>query len=124
MIFSFIADMLTAASENEKECLVTKRILEYIRLNPEKDLSTDTLSKKFSYHKNHINKLVKRETGRSLSEYIRYSKIEYAKTILSEDACSMTELSARLGYYDYSHFYKAFLLETGSHPAEYLPIKR
>ena len=124
MIFSFIADMLTAARENEKECLVTQRILEYIRLNPEKDLSGDTLSKTFSYHKNHINKLVKRETGRSLSEYIRYSKIEYAKTILSEDACSMTELSARLGYYDYSHFYKAFLLETGSHPAEYLPIKR
>jgi AraC-like DNA-binding protein len=122
MIFSFIADMLTAARENEKECLVTQRILEYIRLNPEKDLSGDTLSKTFSYHKNHINKLVKRETGRSLSEYIRYSKIEYAKTIIFEEGCSLSEISMRLGYFDYSHFYKAFYKEVGITPTEYMKI--
>ena len=71
-----------------------------------------------------INKLIKRETGRSLSEYVRYVKIEYAKTLLSEELYSTSEVAMRLGYYDYSHFYKAFLMETGVCPREYLPIKR
>ncbi|MBQ9132733.1 MAG: helix-turn-helix transcriptional regulator [Clostridia bacterium] len=123
MILSLIADMLTSTNRTKRECSVAQRIMEYIRLNPEKDLSGDALSNEFSYHKNYINKLIKQETGRSLSEYIRHAKIEYAKTLLSEDVCSMTELSMRLGYYDYSHFYKAFLLETGTRPTEYLPFK-
>ena len=59
-----------------------------------------------------------------MSEYARYDKIEYAKTLLSEELYSAEEVAAMLGYYDYSHFYKAFLAETATRPNEYLPIKK
>jgi AraC-like DNA-binding protein len=124
ILFSIIANMLTAARKIKGKSSAVLRILQYIRSNPEKDLSASALSKLFSYHKNHINKLIKQETGKSLSEYIRYVKIEYAKTLLSEELCSTSEVVIRLGYYDYSHFYKAFLLETGTRPTEYLPVKK
>lgn len=32
----------------------------------------------------------------------------------------MSEISVRLGYFDYSHFYKAFYKETGINPTEYI----
>ena len=123
-LFSVITDILASEQKSKKGSHTVERILEYINTNPEKDLSGDSLAKLFSYHKNHINKLIKRETGRSLSEYVRYVKIEYAKMLLSEELYSTSEVAARLGYYDYSHFYKAFLLETGARPTDYLPIKR
>ena len=123
-LFSVITDILASEQKSKKGSHTVERILDYIKTNPEKDLSGDALAKLFSYHKNHINKLIKRETGRSLSEYVRYVKIEYAKTLLSEELYSTSEVAMRLGYYDYSHFYKAFLIETGVCPTDYLPSKR
>jgi len=124
VMFSVIADILSSEPKNKKKNSTVEPIIEYIKGNPEKDLSGDALSKLFSYHKNHINKLIKKETGKSLSEYVRSVKIEYAKMLLSEELCSSTEVATRLGYYDYSHFYKAFVLETGTCPTECLPIRR
>jgi len=124
VLFSLVADLLSAAQATARKSEAVEEILDYIKSHPEKDLSGDALSKLFSYHKNHINKLIKQKTGRSLSEYIRYIKIEYAKTLLSEELYSTSEVAIMLGYYDYSHFYKAFLSETGARPTEYLPSKR
>ena len=123
-LFSVIADLLSAQKTNKPKSSNATPILDYIKANPEKDLSGEALSKLFSYHKNHINKLVKQETGRSLGAYIRHIRIEYAKTLLMEGLYSTSEVALRLGYYDYSHFYKAFLLETGARPTDYLPTKR
>ena len=124
VLFSVITDILASKQKSKKKNRAVERILEYIKTNPEKDLSGDVLAKLFSYHKNHINKLIKQETGKSLSAYVRYVKIEYAKMLLSEELYSTSEVAVRLGYYDYSHFYKAFLLETGARPTDYLPSKR
>lgn len=123
-LFSVVSELLSLEQKKAKKRSTAERILEYIKTNPEKDLSGDALSKIFSYHKNHINKLIKQETGRSLGEYVRSVKIEYAKTLLSEELYSTSEIAAKLGYYDYSHFYKAFLAETATRPNEYLPIKK
>ena len=95
-------------------------ILAYIRENPDGDLSSDALARRFLYHKNYVNHLVKSSTGKTLSRYIQGVKIEYAKSLLSEGGTSLTELALMLGYYDYSHFYKAFVAETGASPSAFL----
>lgn len=118
-LLSVFADMLRAASSERKKGSSAEEILAYIRRNPHKVLSAELLSKTFSYHKNHINKLVKKQTGKSLSEYIRYVKIEQAIVLLLEEGRAPTEIAVSLGYYDYSHFYKAFVAETGVSPTEY-----
>lgn len=118
-LLSVFADMLRAASNEGKKGSSAEEILAYIRRNPQNALSAELLSKTFSYHKNHINKLVKKQTGKSLSEYIRYVKIEQAIILLLEEGRAPTEIADLLGYYDYSHFYKAFVAETGVSPTEY-----
>ena len=69
-LFSVITDILASDQKSKKSGRAVERILEYIKTGPEKDLSGDALANLFSYHKNHINKLIKRETGKSLSEYV------------------------------------------------------
>jgi transcriptional regulator GlxA family with amidase domain len=70
-LLSVITDLLLATQETEKKHATVQQILAYIRHNPESDLSGEALSRVFSYHKNHINKLIKQETGRSLHAYAR-----------------------------------------------------
>lgn len=123
-LFGIIGEMLNSSKGQESNDSVTKQIIEYIRHNPEKNLSGESLSSLFSYHKNYINRLIKSETGKNMSDFIRYVKIEYAKALISEENCSLSELSSRLGYYDYSHFYKAFISETGISPKVYLSLQR
>ena len=118
-MLTIISDILNSQTIKKSVSVSAKNIVNYIKTNPENQLTIESLSKKFSYHKNHINKLIKEETGKSLIEFIRFIKIEYAKTLLFETDYSLTEISERLGYYDYSHFYKAFVQETNIAPSDY-----
>lgn len=95
-------------------------IIDYILLNPQEDLSGEALQKKFGYHKNYINQLLKDRSGKPLSEWIRQSKINHAKVLLAEMGFSPQQTAIELGYYDYSHFYKAFKQETGLTPTQYI----
>ncbi|MBR2322929.1 MAG: helix-turn-helix transcriptional regulator [Clostridia bacterium] len=95
-------------------------IITYIKQHPELELTGDTLSKTFNYSKNHINHLVKKACNLSLSTLIRKVKINRAIVLIRESNLTLIEISNRLNYYDYSHFYKAFIKETGTAPTEYL----
>ena len=91
-------------------------ILNYLRNHPTEDLSPHALEQRFGYHRNHINRLIRTRVGCSLSEYVRGCKIDCAKGLLLEMQLSPTQVALELGYYDYSHFYKAFLSVTGESP--------
>ncbi len=110
------AEILTSTIASDS---IADKIVEYIRLNYNKDLSAAIISKEFSYHPNYVNKLVKQKTGKCLSDFIRHVRIEYAIGLLYENDISFSEISSMLGYYDYSHFYKAFVSETGVTPSKY-----
>ena len=118
-ILSAISQILQSERQRKQKADGVDAILTYINLNPEKDLSATALSAMFSYHKNHINHLIKTATGATLTEYVRRVKITHAKTLLSEGEMHPTEVAAALGYYDYSHFYKAFKDETKKTPTSY-----
>ena len=118
-LLSLISDMLGASKRHTRN-IAAERIVDYIRKNPERELSGDELAEVFSYHKNYINKLIKAQTGKSVNEYVRYVKIEYAKSLIREHHHSLGEVAHELGYYDHSHFYKAFVAETGMSPTEYI----
>ena len=119
MIYNLLSQFSAGCQRSEVRNIRVEEIISYINLNPDKDLSADILSKKFSYHKNHINYLLKKGTGLSLSDYVRQVKIRYAKTLIVEGELPLSQVAAALGYYDYSHFYKAFIKETGLTPVQY-----
>lgn len=119
-ITSILSQLLRADAGRWGGCSRVGEILAYLRLNPDGDLSADALSRRFSYHKNYINQLIRGATGKTLSAYVRGVKIGAACARLSEGDASLSELALSLGYYDYSHFYRAFVAETGISPAAYL----
>ena len=95
-------------------------ILAYISAHPEENPTATTLAERFSYHPNYVNALIKRASGLSLGALLRRTKIAYACDLLTHGGLSPLEASVVLGYYDYSHFYKAFKAEKGCSPTAYL----
>lgn len=117
-ILSTVADIL-AADQKSKKKNSASGIVEYIRSNPEADLSVDALSAMFSYHKNHISRLIKKECGKTLVDLVREAKIDYAKSLIEVGEYSLGKISEMLGFYDYSHFYKTFSAVAGMTVTEY-----
>jgi AraC-like DNA-binding protein len=97
-----------------------EEILAYIRSHPEQGLDAAALAARFSYHKNYVNALVREASGVSLSRYVRRVRMTHACGLMREGGLTPAEVAAELGYYDYSHFYKAFVAELGVSPTAYL----
>lgn len=61
----------------------------------------------------------KKYTGKTVNEYLRMLKMDYAKDVLRNTDISLVELSNLLGYSSLSHFSRTFKEITGSTPAAY-----
>ena len=120
VLSQILCKLLEGETQQEQVKDKAQVVLDYILLNPQEDLSGENLQRKFGYHKNYINQLLKVKTGKSLGDWIKHSKINLAKILLVEMGYSPQQTAIELGYYDYSHFYKAFKQETGLTPSQFL----
>ena len=64
-------------------------------------------------------KNVKKETGKTLSEYIRSKRIEFASQLLLDTNLQVQTIAFHCGIMDVQYFSKIFKKETGLTPSEY-----
>ena len=109
-----------ASAENDvlhgTKARTAAEITAYIREHAEQPLSPGDVARRFSLHVNYVNSLVKQYTGQSLGMCIKTAKVRAADRLLSESDLGVSEIAERLGYFDYSHFYKAYKSVTGCAP--------
>lgn len=53
-------------------------------------------------------------------QYREAVRMHWAKQLLGSELFSISEIAARLGYYDIYHFSKKFKLHTGYSPRQYM----
>jgi len=70
-------------------------------------------------NENYLSKLFKKETGVSVSDYIRDKKVETAKNLLKFSTLSYLNIGTALAFSSQSHFIKVFHQATGYTPKEY-----
>lgn len=83
------------------------------------DISLDKLCAQFHYQVDYYNRLIKKNTGVTYSEYVRELRMEKAKNLLINTDIPVQEILLYLGYEYHSYFYKVFYKETGMTPIEY-----
>ena len=93
-------------------------ILHYVEQNLSEPLSLQEIAEKYNYSVTYISKLFKSVTGSSLVSYIIEKRIARARQLMYEDI-EIMEIAERVGYHNYSNFYKAFKKSTGISPDEY-----
>lgn len=71
----------------------------------------------------YLSDLLKRETGRTASDYIHFFVLERAKNSLLGTQLSITEVAYNLGFSYPQHFSKLFKAKTGMSPKEYRKLE-
>lgn len=77
------------------------------------------LTENFHFQPNYFNNLIKKQTGKTYSEYLVFLRIERAKLLLESSALNIEEIMWLIGYHNKGFFYKKFTESTGLSPSKY-----
>lgn len=94
------------------------RITAYIERNYARHITVDDLAKQFYVSNSTISHLFKHRMGISLYRYITQRRLIAAKLLIAEKI-PMEEVAHKVGFVDYSTFYRAFKQEYGISPRQF-----
>lgn len=83
-------------------------VINYVNANFQKNISVDTVSRKFNYEKSYFCRKFKSTTGINATEYIRILRLEHARYLLKNTDKSITDISISCGFHDSAYFINCF----------------
>jgi AraC-like DNA-binding protein len=95
------------------------RVSRYILSHLNRKLSLEKLARIGEINKSYLSRLFHRETGQTVSAYIREKRITEARWLLTHGEQSITNIALELGFEDVNYFSRCFAKETGVPPSEY-----
>lgn len=90
-------------------------VTNYIHAHLNERITLKALSEHFYISENHLNRLFRQSVGTTVIDYMLHKRIQYALTLL-ESGLSATETAAKVGFGDYTSFYRAYKKITGHSP--------
>ena len=94
------------------------RITAYIEQNFAQHITVEDLAKQFYVSNSTISHMFKQKMGVSLYRYITQRRLIAAKSLIAQKV-AMEEIAHRVGFVDYSTFYRAFKQEYGISPRQF-----
>lgn len=88
--------------DESKELL--DKLKQYIDEHLESELRRDELAEYVHLNPDYLTRLMKKQTGYSLKEYVTRRKMETARTLLRTTTLPVGFIAAKLGYNNFSHF--------------------
>ncbi|MCA0755419.1 response regulator [Paenibacillus sp. N4] len=98
------------------------KIISHIDASFTEDILLSQLAERFNISLGYLSQLIKKETGKTYSEYVTAKRLGLAKELLQDSALSVHEVVDRVGYKDYFHFNKLFKKNFGVTPSKYRKI--
>ncbi|MDO5120768.1 MAG: AraC family transcriptional regulator [Erysipelotrichaceae bacterium] len=96
-----------------------QKCCDYINLSLDRKIRTADLVALAGYTEYYLTEKFKKETGQSVSSFIRTAKIERAKTLLKTTALPIHEIADMLAFNTPNYFIQVFRDITGMSPAQY-----
>lgn len=106
-------------SKKTREKRVVIQVKKYLKGNIGKLLSVDTIAADNGYSAAQLQRIFKNECGVSVIDYFINIKIEYAKLLINEGQCTITEIALNVGYNNPNYFSRLFKKKVGLSPSEY-----
>ena len=83
--------------------------------NFRKDVSLDRLARRFFVSKYHLCRAFKEYSGISVHAYVNHKRIIFAKSLI-ESGMTASGAAEKVGFGDYSAFYRAYVKILGKSP--------
>lgn len=93
--------------------------IHYIQENPEKKLTRENVAEYVHLNEDYFSRLFKERTGYTVKDYITKEKIKLAKELLATTNLSISIISLKTGFGNFSHFSRTFKKYEGITPNEY-----
>lgn len=119
-LISEIIVFLSALDGNmpvERDGDLGARVARYLRDNFDRNICLDKLAARFFVSKYHLCRAFKKHTGTSVHSYINQKRIIFAKQLI-ESGESALDVADRVGFGDYSSFYRAYVKIIGNAPTK------
>lgn len=119
LILSEILILLsTADTTKAEECeSLGARVIKYLNTHIERDMTLDKIAGHFFVSKYYLCRAFKRHNGISIHGYLTQKRVMYAKQLM-ESGETASGAAYRVGFGDYSAFYRACLKVTGHSPLD------
>ena len=99
--------------------LVVQKAILLIDSDLSADLSLSTLAQSQNVSAGYLSTIFRKETGKTVSEYIREKRIKQAAHLLSTTKLQVQTVALQCGIMDMQYFSKIFKKHTGKTPKEY-----
>lgn len=95
------------------------KAIEYICSHRNERLTVNIIANELNMNRSYLSSLFIRETGESISAFIRKEKIKASANMLKFSDYSLADIAEYFGFASQSHFIQCFRKETGYTPREY-----
>ena len=125
--YGYIMDMLIELTEAVRTHRLTfgdyslpvQKVMEHVSLHLSNEITIDDLSKAANMSISNLSKVFKKETGKTISEYIAEKRCEKAASFLNDTEYKIQDISSFVGYHDNNYFVKVFKKIYGLTPSAY-----
>jgi|SRR5690554_105597 len=120
---TFIAELSLTVKKQEHEPRrqndVVSKFMRLVHEQFKQNHKVEEYAEQLHITPNHLNKLLKKETGKTTSDIIKEITILEAKVLLLQTNLTINEISLELGFNDASYFSRLFKNETHFTPSKY-----
>ncbi|KQN97708.1 response regulator transcription factor [Paenibacillus sp. Leaf72] len=104
----------------QKSLSVVDRVKAYIQEHiGEQNLTREEVAGCVYLNPDYLNRVFKKETGMSISDYVQLQRIAYAKALLALPDYTVSDIALQSGYSNLSYFSTLFKKMTGMNPGDY-----
>ncbi len=101
-----------------------QKVCDYIDMSLDRPIRTADLAALVGYTEYYLTEKFKKETGQSVSGYIRAARIARAKVLLTSTTLSVRDIAERLAFNTPNYFIQSFRALEGVTPAQYRKQRR
>ena len=117
-------EYLNSLSKKNKKQSYTQRAMSYMDEHYGEAVRVDEIAERLHISRKYLCAVFKQDTGMSTKEYLLNRRAEVAADLLLHTDMTVGEISAEVGYSDYTQFSRMFRNKKGASPREYAKLYR
>ena len=114
-MLSILEDIAAASQYNP----LTRKIMEYIHSDVSRRITLEDIGRLTFFSPVYCDTVFRKETGRSIIDYVLERRIDEAKRLLLEGSTSLEQIAEAVGFNDYNYFSRIFKKRSGYSPTAY-----
>lgn len=114
-----LAALFAQAGEQQGKSKKIRAAMAHIKDHYGDDLSVSSIADRLELRSTYLSTLFKKETGKTIGEFIEAVRMEKARELLRDDRLKINEVARAVGYHNPNYFTAVFKKATGSYPSDY-----